>query len=121
MGWTVVDRQVTKKNILDFLKAEFRGYHEIVDSSIRNNIAYLAVKSTKTQEVSGYVVLLSLKRDETGYKDMHECEGPIYFGAPKRILKKLSPTYDLNSLAWRFGCLKKPNYYVYDAFRRVLA
>jgi hypothetical protein len=121
MGWTFINGQISRKYIVDFLKLQFGGTHLIVDSAVRNNVVYLAVHVTKTNQVMGYTVLTSLKKDQTGYKDMHECEGPYYFDAPKRLIKKLSPTNDVTSLAWRFSCLKKPKYNAYEAFRKILA
>jgi hypothetical protein len=107
MGWTFISRKIDRKGIPAFLKEEFAGHHEILDCAVRNNEAYLAVKNTNTNEVSGWVVLLSFKKNETGYKDMNECEGPYYFNCPKRIIKRLSPTEDARSVTWRNNCLTK--------------
>ena len=124
MGWTVVSKKVERKDVPNFLRTEFGGVsHEVVDCVVRNNEAYMAVKNTETNEVHGFVVLLKLKRNETGYKEMHESEGPLYFNCPKRIIKSLSPTEDSRSIAWRFACVnkhKRLDESVYENMKRAL-
>ncbi len=108
MGWTFINRPVAREDVPAFLKSEFEGErHEIVDCVVRNNEAYTAIRNKETGNVFGLVTLLKLKRNETGYKDISEDMGPIYFNCPKRILKKLSPTDNATSIAWRYGCIKK--------------
>lgn len=121
MGWTFISKHTGRKEIESFLKNEFKGNHEVLECAVRNNEAYLAVKNLTTGEVGGWVVLLSLKKNQTGYKDLHESEGPMYFKCPKKIIKKLSSTNDVRSIAWRAACVKKIQGDVYGAARRVLA
>ena len=122
MGWTGIHRKVERKDVYHFLREEFAGRHEILDCVVRNNEAYLAVKNTMNGKTGGWVVLLKLKRSETLYKDMSEDMGPMYFNCPKRIIKKLSPTDNPTSIAWRFGCIKKQprlDHSVYDHVKSV--
>jgi hypothetical protein len=121
MGWTVVSKHTDRKDIVSFLKEQFAGNHEVVDAAIRNNEAYLAVKNLTTNEVIGWVVLLSLKRNETGFKDISEDMGPMYFKCPKRIIKKLSPTQSPKAIAWRTACTKKTEGDVYQAAAEVIS
>lgn len=125
MGWTVIEKHVDRKDVPNFLRTEFGGVtHEMVDCVVRNNEAYVALKNNETNETHGFVVLLKLKRNETGYKNMHESEGPLYFNCPKKLIKKLSPTEDANSIAWRFGCInrkKRLDGSVYEDMKRALA
>lgn len=125
MGWTYLTRKVDRKDIKEFLIKEFtcddpKYNTTVIDCSVKNNEAYLAVHDHIRQETTAYVILLSFRNNEIGFKDMHESEGPYYFNCPKRIIKKLSSTNDVTSLAWRSACLNKNgNTDTYSAARQV--
>ena len=70
--------------------------------------AYSAVKKDNGSVVA-YVTAIIAKKNELLIKVMHECEVPLYFGCPAKILLMLTPTFDNNSKDWRKKCYQCNN------------
>lgn len=79
---------------------------EIASIAVSEGAGYVAIRDTRSGEVSAIVVLYDRDRarGEIGFKVMGEDEGPYYYGAPARVLKALSPTTDPRAIQWRETC-----------------
>ena len=79
---------------------------EIAAIAVSDGAGYLAIRDTRSGEVSAIVVLYDRDRarGEIGFKVIGESEGPYYYGAPARVLKPLSPTTDPRAIEWRAAC-----------------
>lgn len=113
MGWTYTHKKENEK-IVDFFKREFESFTglrqvNILDCSVKNRVAYIALADTREgkTEVRAVVCLLDYSPKDYhnfGYKDMSEEMGPYAYDCPKKILDLLSPTTDENALKWRASC-----------------
>lgn len=100
MGWDVLNHKPV--NAKQFLDKEFtRG---LVKSAMIGNQYYAAIKSEKTGEVFGLVVIVEQKRGEFAYKAMSEEMGPYFHKCPTSILKLLTPTTYEYAIKWRELC-----------------
>ena len=118
MGWTFVP---TGKSVKAFVKEQLDfndGTNSgevieiaVVDGFDGEKVAYCAyathveVRSPK-DHVAGMVVLINTKQEKgsIGYKDMHECEGPLYRECPASILEKLTEPVGQFAWSWRKEC-----------------
>jgi len=80
------------------------GKNTILQTSKVGNIWYLAVKVNDTGEVWAGVRKTHRYNGEWCYKDMDETMIPYYFEAPWSLLRKLSPTDNVNANEWRKQC-----------------
>lgn len=88
---------------------------EVVDSALRGTTVYLAVRRTeKATGNSEVYAVVALTRNDNGHfmvKTMDETMLPYYYGAPKHLLDKLTPTQNESALEWRKKCeeARKPS------------
>lgn len=109
MGWTYFYNH-DRANRIELCRREFGNkpsWATIVKDAIIGTTYYAAMKSTKTGEVWGLVVLTDMADGEFGYKDMSEDMMPYYFDCPVEIIKLLSPTDNQYANEWRQHCLRK--------------
>lgn len=110
MGWLIrfQHKRKSSKEIREYFERDFKSANiEIVDYSLQKwNEVYLACKD-KRGMIFGMVCLIRNTANHFGHKDIHEETWPYYYNAPKRLIKKLSPTKNENALTWRKGCLLK--------------
>ena len=109
MGYWGQPKKYGEKNIDAVIRREFSDEHlEVIDHASRqfDSVHYLAVKIHGDQVLA----FVCLTRENNGYLDikvMDESCLPYYYDAPKRLLKKLTPTDCRRSNEWRETCLSK--------------
>lgn len=101
--------QYTSLTNKQYIYKEFNNEQsEIVYSSIRSNIAYLALKIKKTNDIIAIVVLIRRSKkngiNEILIKDMEESQGPFYYDCPVKLLNMLTVTENIGSINWRNNC-----------------
>jgi hypothetical protein len=77
----------------------------IVDSAVRIDAAYMAIRSS-LGPVVGVVIKITHDRGDIGLKWMDESAGPYFYDCPDRILDKLTDLPCDNSREWRAHCRK---------------
>lgn len=113
MGYWGQQERYGEKKIDAIIRREFsRDNLEVLDTASRGNIHYLAVKITPLDgsdaiETIGFVCLTRQNKGYLDIKVMDEYGGPYYCDAPKRLVKKLTPTTDETANAWRQACLSR--------------
>jgi len=81
--------------------------YQVLDSSVKGNVAYLAVLYKPTGAVEGAVVTIerdSEDRERVWLKVIWEDMGPYYYDCPRRIIAKLTPTQSTHAQTWRDNC-----------------
>lgn len=109
MGWLgTIKRKSTWSHVRDHVVGDRKDI-EIVKHSTRGGIYYLAVRTIDTGEVWGLVVLTEKDRGskEIRIKTIDEYMGPYYYHASAAVLNALSPTSNVNALAWRDRCRQR--------------
>lgn len=104
MGWTgvYVKGRLKASDMQQFIRKEF-SHKEILRTEYKNGVVYMAFKHKDAVEAAVFLV-----KPEDGivyYKDMHECCGPYYFDASKKLISMLTPTDDKYANEWRETCL----------------
>lgn len=118
MGYYGLPKWDGEKTIDAIIRREFSsGHTEVLDTASRGNIHYLAVRLKPIDEsgevhpldnaVIAFVVIARNNGDYLDLKVLDETCGPYYHDAPKRLLKKLTPTDCERSNRWRNTCLEK--------------
>jgi hypothetical protein len=101
MGWLTFNYQGTAKQYFTKMINETKGL-ELIDISIKNfRTVYLAVKDVERGYVFCQVFLIHRAPKSYynfGYKDISEFCGPVQSECPKRILDKLTPIEEFESL-----------------------
>jgi len=80
--------------------------YQLLDMSIRGNVAYCAVK-VKNSLIYGVVVQLLRDRGDWNYRIIGENEGPRVYDCPARILDRLSPNEAEYAINWRQKCRER--------------
>lgn len=81
--------------------------YEILDSAVKLNTAYFAIRNKATGAVEATVVTIQREpgdRDYVYLKSIPEDMGPYYYDCPRRILDKLTLTDNEHANAWRDHC-----------------
>lgn len=103
MGYWGQQERYGESKIDAIIRREFSKEHlEVLDTASRGNVHYLAVKITpldgsNTPLVVGFVCLTRQNKGHLDIKVMDEYACPYYCDAPKRLIKKLTPTDDNNA------------------------
>jgi hypothetical protein len=108
MGYWGQPKKYGEKNIDAVIRREFSGEHlEVIDHASRNfdTVHYLAVNIG--DQVRAFICITQEHDGYLNIKTMDEGCMPFYFDAPKRLLKKLTPTNCERSNRWRNECLSK--------------
>lgn len=105
MGWSSINRTQPVKEW--FLSDVATGYTILEVKIVHRTELYAAVQR-KDGSVYCLVGLLRYSRGywNFSYKYMSEFDMPYYFNCPQSILNLLTPTEDLNAIAWRKRCIK---------------
>ena len=118
MGWLYrkeIKGQKVQAAIVDYITGGRGGLRPVVSGgsdieimriAVSGGAGYLAIRDTRSGQVTAIVVLYARDRarDEIGFKVIGEDEGPYHYGAPARVLNALSPTTDPRALEWREAC-----------------
>lgn len=117
MGWSTV---TWRGSVMDTLRHEYRALPWVASNRVtRGGViqVYAALRfpfpmGFPGMPVEGPVraVVFLVELDGSGpatrmaVKVIHECEGPFYHGASRRVLDALDPTDDAGAVAWRAKC-----------------
>jgi len=111
---TWYNRKNQGESTIDYIaRVEGIDRERIVDSAVRIDAAYLAIRSP-LGPIVGVVVKIDRYRGEIGLKWMDESMLPFYYDCPDRILDKLTDLPCDNSKEWRARCR------AYNARKRAL-
>lgn len=106
---TTESRKIPGEKLIDHvIRTEFSWSDcAIIDTSSKGNEHYLAVKIKKenAELTIGFVALTYKRGNSIGVKVLEESEGPYYYRAPKRLIKKLSAPINEYARQWREKCL----------------
>lgn len=121
MGYTKLDREYAGQSVNDFFTWQFRGkdrrvidgYTVAIHGEDHQGVWYgLYEIDEDPRRVVALVCPIdnfsgsgaeAIIRENFGYKDMDESEGPFYYGMPKHLFRQLTPPTKSNSYAieWR--------------------
>ena len=120
MGYTGI---FTSKSFGEVLREDALPGYDIVDQheekitdtdATDHSVFYLAIRSKEQNYIFGCVVIMKAYLDkgrrEVMWKEMDESVGPNYYGCPKRIIDRLTPSDEMPysneySRSWRENCL----------------
>ena len=107
MGWTGTPmwRNPKGKERVRLAIEQEVDAERVIDSALVGNTVYLAM--TRGNDVFGAVITTSFCHHEFITKAMSEDMLPYCYDCPKRLLDKLTPTDDPESLKWRKECLER--------------
>ena len=107
MGWESCPGIKTPKEWAEKeLDKMYGDTFSVADRSVRGNQVYYAVYSKKTEQTTGCVAIFQRENKVLWVKCIPESHLPYYYNCPARILNRLSPVDNENSMEWRNRCFE---------------